>query len=217
MPGPIPIVSEEIARYLERFRRPRDPILARLEAEAAAESWPIVLPGTAALLEVIVRMRAPERALEIGTAIGYSGILIARSLPPWGNLDTVEIDPETARRAQANFREAGLAARVTVLQGSALDVLPRLEKRYDLVFIDGAKEEYAAYLALALPLMPKGAAVVVDNLLWGGRVATGSEPDPFFERTTPPIRSFNEAFLAHPDLVATIIPTGDGVGLGVKV
>jgi predicted O-methyltransferase YrrM len=217
MPGPIPIVHPDVARYLDALRPPRAGVLARLEAEAAKESWPIVAPATAACLDVLVRLLKPERVLEIGTAIGYSGIVIASALPPWGNLDTIELDPETAARAEKNFAEAGLKSKVTVLRGPAIEVMRTLERRYDLVFIDAAKEEYLAYLVLALALMPKGAGVLVDNLLWGGRVAVGPEDDAFRKTSTEEIQRFNEQFLRHPELRATILPVGDGLGFGVKV
>lgn len=217
MPGPIPIVAPEVAAYLGRFRAPRSGVLGRLEAEARAEGWPIVPPETAGLLDLLVRVLKPERVLEVGTAIGYSAIVMAGALEPWGSLDTIEKDPETAARAQRNVAEAGLAKKVVVHRGSALDVLPGLENRYDLVFIDGAKEEYPAYLVQALALMPRGATVLVDNLLWGGRVAVGSEADPFYERSTLQIRAFNDALLRDPRLRSEILPLGDGVGIGVKL
>ena len=218
MPGPVDILHPEVEKYLDSFRKPREGVLARLEAEAKVEDWPIVPPATAALLEVIVLQLKPERVLEIGTAIGYSGIVIGAALPPWGNLETIELDPETAARAEANFREAGLSKKVQVHKGPALEVLARLQNRYELVFIDAAKAEYEAYLARVLPLMPKGATVLVDNLLWGGRVASGAEPgDAFRETSTAAIRRFNEVFLRHPELRAQILPVGDGLGIGVKV
>lgn len=209
----IPIVSPEIARYLAASRAPQDPLLARLEAEAEAEDWPILHRESARLLEVLVLAARPERALEIGTAIGYSGTIIARALAPWGSLDTIEIDPATAERARKNFAEAGLAKKVQVLKGPALEVLRGLENRYDLVFIDAAKEEYEAYLAAALPRVPKGGLVLVDNLLWSGRVAAEGPA----EGATEAIRRFNARFMAHPDLRASIVPVGDGLGVAVKV
>lgn len=215
--APDRIIPAEIARYLASFRPPRDPLLARLEAEAAAEGWPIIDRETANLLEVLVRIARPERALEIGTAIGYSGILIARNLAPWANLDTIEIDPETAERARRNFAEAGLAKKVAVFKGPALHVLSTLENRYEFVFIDARKEEYERYLAAALALAPKGAVFVIDNLLWGGRVIAPPAPGAPREAETAAIRAFNERFLSHPDLCATILPVGDGLGVAVKV
>lgn len=217
MPGPVPILGPEVARYLAASLRPREGVLARLEQEARAEGVPIVGPETAAFLDLIVRLVRPERVLEVGTAIGYSGIVIASALPPWGNLETIELDPATAARARANFAEAGVAGKVLVHTGPALEVMGRLENRYDLVFIDAAKEEYEAYLALALGLMPKGAALLADNVLWGGRAAAGAEDDPFYQTTTAGIQRFNERLLSHPELRAQILAIGDGVGMAVKL
>jgi predicted O-methyltransferase YrrM len=217
MPGPIPIVAPEVARYLDAFLPPRDPLLARLESEAKAESWPIIPPQTAAYLDLLVRQLKPERILELGAAIGYSAIVMGRVMPPWGNLETIELNPETAARAERNIAEAGLKGKVAVHKGPALEVMKKLENRYDLVFVDAAKEEYLAYLTAALALMPKGATVVVDNVLWGGRVAVGAEADPFYQKTTPLLQDFNRAFLAHPLIRSTILPVGDGIGIGVKL
>jgi predicted O-methyltransferase YrrM len=213
----IDITSPEITRYLAALRPAPDPLLARLEAEAAAEGWPILHRDAARLLEVLVLAARPERALEIGTAIGYSGTIIARNLPPWGLLETIEIDAETAERAKKNFAEAGLAKKVHVLKGAALEVLRAVETRYDFVFIDAAKEEYESYLAATLPLAPKGALFVVDNLLWGGRVLAAPAAGEEREASTAAIRRFNERFLAHKDLRAAIVPVGDGIGVAVKV
>lgn len=217
MGDPIDILSPEVARYLAGFRRPRDPLLARLEKEAETEGWPILQREAAAVLELLVLLARPERALEIGTAIGYSGILIARNLPPWGNLETIEIDPETAERARRNFAEAGLASRVQIHRGPALSVLPALENRYDFVFIDAAKEEYEDYLGKLLPHVPKGGVIVADNLLWGGRVVAAPAAGEARAKETAAIRAFNDRFLSHRDLRAVILPIGDGLGVGVRV
>jgi predicted O-methyltransferase YrrM len=220
MAEPIDILAPAVRGYMAALRRPRDPLLARLEAEAREEDWPIIDRDAADVLEVLVLAARPERVLEIGTAIGYSGTLIARNLPPWGHLDTIEVDPETAERARRNFAEAGLAKKVAVHTGPALSVLPRLENRYDLVFIDAAKQEYEAYLAAALPLLPKGGVVVADNCLWHGRVVSAPLPGEERAAETEAIRRFNERLAAHPGLKAALLPIGDGgdgLGLAVKL
>ncbi|MHC4829074.1 MAG: O-methyltransferase [Planctomycetota bacterium] len=213
------ILAPGIHEYLGSFREEADPLLTRLEAEARAERIPILPPESAQFLELIARMVRPERALEIGTATGYSAIRLARAMPAWSNLDTIEIDMDIADRAWANFGEAGLQSRVNILRGPALQLLPQLQHRFDLVFIDAKKSEYLACLTLALKLMPKGACVLIDNLLWSGRVATGHrDDDPTWRReATDALVQFNEAFLDHPELQAQILPIGDGMGLGVKV
>jgi caffeoyl-CoA O-methyltransferase len=213
------ILNPAVARYLASQRGPRTGVLARLEAEAAKEGVPIVHPATAAFLEFLVLATSPERILEVGTAIGYSAILMGQHLPAWGTLDTIEVDPFAVVRARKNIDEAGLKGRVNVMPGPALKVIPTVENRYDLVFLDAAKEEYEGYLALALPLMPRGATIAVDNLLWSGRAATGDpgSDDPTDILTTRAIRAFNERFLAHPGLArAQIVAVGDGLGLAVR-
>jgi predicted O-methyltransferase YrrM len=217
MPDPIDIVAPAVTSYLAAGRTARDPLLARLEREAEEESWPIIDRAAADLLEVLVAAVKPERALEIGTAIGYSGIVIARALASWANLETIEIDPKTADRAARNFSEAGLSGRVKVHKGDALAVIRKLENRYDFVFLDAAKTMYEEALRMILPLMPKGSMVVVDNLLWSGRVVGAPAPGEARAEDTAAIRKFNEAFLKNPALRATIVPVGDGLGVAVRV
>ncbi|MFC1707682.1 O-methyltransferase [Planctomycetota bacterium] len=219
MSEPIETVVPTVKAYLEGFLSAPDELLARLEAEARAERIPIVPPETGAFLELLTRATKPERVLEVGTAIGYSTIRMARALPPWGNLDTIEVDPEVADRAQRSITEAGLQKVVRVYRGAALELIPALQNRYDMVFLDAAKTEYEGYLTLSLGLMPQGAVVVVDNLLWGGRVVAGDfEDDPQWRREdTAALQRFNEHFCNHPQLVAQILPVGDGIGVAVKV
>ena len=102
--------------------------------------------------------------------------------------------------------------RVEILKGKALDVMPHLDETFDLLFIDAVKEEYGQYLDLGLPRLRTGGVVIVDNLLWGGRVATGDT-----ESSTIALREFNTYFINHPQLLAEVLPVGDGLGYAVKV
>ena len=218
-PPPAGILAPEVAGYLAAGLAEPDALCARLREEATRERLPIAAPQTARLLELLVLLTRPERVLEVGTAIGYSAVRMGRALLPWGSLETIEKDLDMAARAEKNLEEAGLLGRSgRVLRGAALEVLPRLSNRYDMVFLDADKEGYEAQLTLALPLMPKGALLVADNLLWGGRVASGDreEDPPWRRQATSSLRRFNEALLSHPELSAQILPVGDGVGLAVR-
>lgn len=200
--------------YLDSIHPALDAVLARMEAEGERERIPIVGTAVGRLLRLLVAAVSARRVLEIGTAIGYSALWMGGALPRDGEL--VTIDPDRARtgRAQANWREAGIRARLLVRNGPALEVLPRLADPFDLAFVDAIKTEYQGYLEGLLPLLRTGGVVAVDNLLWGGR-ASGAAPDDRTEDTAA-IREFNRRFLADPRLVATILPVGDGVGIGVK-
>ena len=149
-------------------------------------------------------------------AIGYSVIHLARALPEDGLVVTIEPNEEMIRLSEAYLQRANLRARVRIERGRALEVMPRLEETFDLVFIDAVKEEYSAYLEQALPLLRVGGVVVADNLLWGGQVA-GEVRSPEQTASTQALREFNQLFVRHPQLRAEVLSVGDGLGYGVKI
>ena len=200
--------------YLERIHPRLVPVLKRIDREGGNENIPVVGTAVGRFLRVLTRAIGAKRVLEIGTAIGYSALWSGGALPRGGELVGIEPDRARAQRARMNWREAKIAAKLTLHEAPALAVLPKLAGPFDLVFIDALKEEYEAYLDGALPLLRAGGVVAVDNLLWGGR-ASGSRPDDR-AATTKAIRRFNKRFLADDRLVATIVPIGDGVGFGVR-
>lgn len=200
--------------YLDEIHPRLDAVFARMEREGERERIPIVGTAVGRLLRVLAAAVGARRVVEVGTAIGYSAIWMGAALPADGEL--VAIDPDRTRtaRAEANWREAGVKARLTVVNAPALEALPRLAGPFDLTFIDAVKTEYLAYLDAVLPLLREGGVVCADNLLWGGR-ASGSAPDDSAEDTKA-IREFNRRFLSDPRLLSTIVPVGDGLGVGVK-
>lgn len=207
-------VTDRDLGYLDELHPPLDRVLARTEEEGARENIPIVGVAVGRFLRVLAAAVRARRVLEVGTAIGYSALWMGAALPADGELLTIDPDRSRTERAERSWRESGIAARLTVLNAPALEALPRLAGPFDLAFIDALKPEYEGYLERILPLLRRGGVVAVDNLLWGGR-ASGSAPDDRGEDTRA-IRAFNRRFLSHPELVATIIPVGDGVGVGVK-
>ena len=211
------IVRREQAEYLERLHPAGDPLLAEMERYAAEHRVPVADREVALFLEITARATGARRALEIGMAIGYSVIHLARGMGEGGLVVTVEPSEEMIARAGDYVARAGLTERVRVERGFALDVLPRLSgETFDLVFLDAVKEEYEQYLELSLPLLRAGGVVVADNLLWGGQVA-GEIRDPDRTASTQALRRFNQLFVRHPQLRAQVLPVGDGLGYGVKV
>jgi predicted O-methyltransferase YrrM len=157
-----------------------------------------------------------NRILEIGTAYGYSTLWMALAQPPAGRIWT--IDPARDRTAIALdfLRRAGKDDAVEVINQPALDVLPTFpQHNLDIVFIDAVKTEYERYLELTVPLLKRSGLVLVDNLLWSGRVA--AEPSATESEDTKALRAFNRVFLQHPQLDATIVPVGDGTGIGARI
>jgi predicted O-methyltransferase YrrM len=139
MPG---IVFDAIEAYIDRLANRGDAALQAIEEQGRKEDWPIVGPAEGSLLHILAKSIRAKKILELGTAIGYSGTWLARALPPDGELVTVEWDPKTAETARRNFAKTGVAKRVRVEVGSALDVVPRLDGPFDLVFNDIDKTHY---------------------------------------------------------------------------
>jgi predicted O-methyltransferase YrrM len=145
-------------------------------------------------------------------AIGYTVIHLARGMGEQGRVVTIDPSDEMIGAATVYLKRAGLMDRVEIKRGKALEVMPQLDETFDLLFIDAVKEEYARYLDFGLPRLRTGGVVIVDNLLWGGRVASGDT-----ESSTVALREFNPYFINHPQLLAEVLPVGDGLGYAVKI
>ncbi len=214
--APDRILRTAQAAYLDRLLPPRSDVLAQIEREAKRAKVPIVDPEVGLFLDQVVRACGVRRALEVGTAIGYSGTWIASALPSDGRLVTIDVDPDRVATAKRHFAEAGVADKVECLLGPGLDVLRGIEGSFDLLFVDALKEEYRGYLLIALPKLRVGGVVVCDNLLWGGQVAEKVRKKDE-AASTEALRQFNPWFLEHPQLRAQILPLGDGTGFAVKL
>jgi predicted O-methyltransferase YrrM len=213
------------AAYLDRLQPPRDPLLAEMEAAAAEADVPIADPEVGRLLTVLARATRARRIVEIGTAIGYGALCLARGAPE-AEVVTIDRDPAMLARARGYLERAGVAGRVRLVEGAALDAIPALDGRFGLAWVDAAKAEYRRYLDLLLPKIEVGGTLAFDNLLWGGLVADpdaggeeggegegGSGPDP---ASADALRAFNGYLMMHPQLASVVLPFGDGVGLAVK-
>lgn len=211
------IIHSEQEEYLERLLPEQDPLLQEIERYAEANGIPIADPEVATFLEITVRAIRAERVLEVGTAIGYADIFMARAMSPQGRVVTIDISAEMIERAKAYVKRAGLEDHVEFHEGPALTVIPTLKGPFDLVYLDAVKEEYRDYLDLALPLMGIGGIVVCDNVLWRGQVASGRLLAEQYRRSTEALRGFNAYLTHHPQLLAQILPVGDGLAYGVKV
>jgi len=210
------VAQDSDREYLTRSHQSPPAPLLELEQLGKRDGIPIVSRETGRLLSTLVHAMQANRILEIGTAYGYSTLWMALALPPAGRIWT--IDPDRSRTAIALdfLGRAGKADAVEVINQPALDVLPSFpQHNLDIVFIDALKDEYEGYLDLAVPLLKRSGLVVVDNLLWSGRAAAAPGPDDSVD--TKAIRAFNRKFLTDPRLDATIIPLGDGTGIGARI
>jgi caffeoyl-CoA O-methyltransferase len=208
------LLRPEQESYLERLLPPRDPILREMEEQAREESIPISDPEVGRLLSILARSTGARRILEVGTAIGYGTLCLARGAAE-ARVVSVDIDPERLARARAFLERAGVADRVELIEGAALDVLARLEGQFDLVYVDAIKPEYRRYLDLILPKLRVGGTIIADNLLWKGQVAAPPEDGEEDEQATA-LRAFNGYLMMHPQLQAIVLPLGDGLGIATK-
>jgi len=209
-----PITTAASLQFTERFVTEDEHLQdARRRAEQVGISP--VGPGTGAALRLLTSLLDARAVVEIGTGTGVSGLWLLRGMRTDGILTTVDIEAEHQRLAKQSFVEAGIASqRARTISGAALDVLPRLtDGHYDLVFCDGDKREYDAYLTEALRLLRPGGVVVFDNALWHDRVADPAQRD----EETVTVRDLGKRVAEHDDLVAVLLPVGDGLLCAKKV
>jgi predicted O-methyltransferase YrrM len=211
------IVPDAVEAYLAGLNHLADPVLQEIAREGEAQDLPLIDPEVGALLRILATATGATRILEIGTAIGYSGIWLAGALPPTGMLLTMEMDPERARVARDNFARAGLGARTNVIIGDAKRNLSKVAGPFDLIFQDGDKRLYSAMLDRLVDLLRPGGLLVTDNVLWDGEVVPG------FKRSrtrdgadTAAIAEYNERLSRHPAMMTTIVPLRDGVSVSAK-
>jgi predicted O-methyltransferase YrrM len=211
------IVPDLVERYLSGLNRQADTVLLDIARTGGEQDLPLVDAEVGALLRVLALAVRARRILEIGTAIGYSGIWLAGALPSDGMLMTLEMDPERVRAARANFERAGLADRVSVVAGDAQRMIAKVAGPFDLIFQDGAKELYVPLLERTVELLRPGGLLVTDNVLWDGEVVPGFVPAPQRDAAdTRAIAEYNERLNAHPQLVTATVPLRDGVAISVK-
>lgn len=202
--------------YLHRLHPDPPQLLLELETMGRGDRIPIVSRSTGRLLSTLVHAMQANRILEIGTAYGYSTLWMALAMPSAGRIWTIDPDRKRTDIALDFLRRAGKAEAVDVINQPALEVLRTFPQRnLDIVFIDALKSEYEGYLDLTVPLLKRSGLVIVDNLTWDGLCA--QEPSADDSSDTLALRAFNEKFLNHPLLDATIIPLGDGTGIGARI
>lgn len=210
------IIYKNQLDYLNSLRNKPEPLIKEMEEYAQANNIPILDWNSAELLEQIVLTIRPKRVLEIGTAIGYSSIRIARVLKKKSYIDTIEKSLDNIALANDFISRAGFESKIKLIEGNALILLPQLEKKYDLIFLDADKQDYEKLFYYSLVLLKRGGVIFVDNLLWHGYAASSKVPPPY-KNSAKIIREFNKMFVSQSNLKTTILPVGDGIGIGVKL
>jgi len=202
-------------KYLRQFKKEDDPLILEMEQYAKEHNIPILSWQAADFLEQVVVLLNPKRVLEIGTAIAYSTIRIAKNLKKKSVVHTLEMSENNAAIAKENIEKSGLGNKIELKTGNALTIMPQLQKKYDLIFLDADKEDYKRLFDYSMILLKKDGVIFIDNLLWQGFAATKKVPKEY-KNSTKHIREFNKIFMNQQSLLSTIHLVGDGIGLGIK-
>lgn len=205
------MLSEQIENYILLHTTEEDPLLHELYRETNLKTvYPHMLSGhlQGRVLEMLSRMINPMNILEIGTFTGYSAICLARGLKPGGKLVTIEVNPEYAEIAKRYFDRAGLNDFIEQVAGHALEKIPGLNRKWNLVFIDADKENYLDYYNLVIDRLTTGGYIFVDNVLWDGKVL---EPKAKQDKETRGISSFNEFIRTDARVEHVLLPVRDGL------
>ena len=211
------IVDERMVTYIHSLETPEEPIIEQIEQEAKETFVPIIRKETQSFMKVLLLMKKPVRVLEVGTAIGYSAILMSHYLPKDGRITTIEKYEKRIPIARENFSRAAVADRITLLEGDALEIMKSLEEPFDFIFMDAAKGQYIHYLPEAIRLLAPEGVLMSDNVLQDGDVI---ESRFAVERRNRTIHSRMREYLyelKHNERLQTsILPLGDGVALSIK-
>jgi len=209
------ILEEVVESYLRDLRPERSDVMREMEEHAERDSIPIVHWETGRLLAVLCRVLDPV-VLEVGTAIGYSTLHMAQELRG-GRVVTLERDPERAAQARSYLGRGGVAERVEIVEGDALETLAGLDGPFDVLFVDASKGEYARYIELAEPKLSERALMVVDNLLMSGEVALPEGADTNWNPDSlASARRLNAELIGSGDWLACVLPVGDGIGVAAR-
>jgi predicted O-methyltransferase YrrM len=202
-------IDKEINSYAESHTAPETSLLKRINRDTYAYVMkPRMMSGhmQGRILSMISSMIGPSAILEIGTYTGYSAICLCEGLKPGGKLVTIERNEELEERLNGYFKEAGLEKSIDLRIGNALEVLPVLDGKFDLVFIDADKENYSNYFDLVIDKVPAGGYILADNVLWSGKVLDLS-PD----KDTKAVQAFNDKVHNDPRVENVLMPVRDGI------
>ncbi len=205
-------------KYVDSLYAPEDSgLMAIRERLVSANRWGVNIGANEGkILQILMKLTKASQVVEIGTLFGYSGVWIARVLPAEGRLFTIERDHDCVRMAKKAFQECGVADRVTLIEGDALDALKDLEGPFDLVFIDANKQAYPQYLEWAAANVRRGGLIVADNTLLGGHVAVDEKPEQLSRAQYANMRAFNEAIARDERFFGTIFPTDEGLTVAIR-
>jgi len=205
---------EYIIRYLRDSIPERQGLLKEMEEFAHSYSVPISQPESIRFIEVLLKIKPAEKILEVGTAIGYSAIIMAKA--SGGEVTTIELSDDAYRKANEFISRSDVADKINVIHGDANEVLPDLEGSFDFIFVDAAKGQYNDFLPHCMRLLKKGGVLVSDNILYKGMTATDELLTHRKITIVKRLRSYIETLKESKELSTAIIPIGDGIALSFK-
>ena len=211
------IVDERIVTFINSLDTKNSELLETIEREARADDVPIIRREMQSFLKVLLLLKKPANILEVGTAVGFSALLMSEYIPAGSRITTIENYGKRIPVARNNFRRAGKEDRITLIEGDAAEVLKTLEGSYDFIFMDAAKGQYIHFLPEIMRLLPPGGCLVSDNVMQDGDVI---ESRLAVERRNRTIHARMREYLYelkhHEKLETSVIPLGDGVAVSVK-
>lgn len=211
------ICYDYINEYIRNTIKKDEGFLLEMRNYAEENHVPIVQPEVAKLLTVLGFMLKPSKILEVGTAIGYSSILLSSILAPGGTIDTIESSDTMVELARENVKKAGCKDIINVIEGDAMDVLPYLDKKYDFIFLDAAKGQYPEFFPFCFRLLNVGGILVTDNVLYKGMVANDELVVRRKKTIVKRLREYLHDICNNPSLETSILPIGDGVAISYHV
>jgi caffeoyl-CoA O-methyltransferase len=211
------LLNEKLDEYIDNHTSLEDEVLFELNRETHLKTYyPRMLSGKVQgkFLEMIVQMIKPTRILEIGTFTGYSAIAMAKGLPENGKITTLEVNPEMEIFIRKFIKKSGLENKIELLIGNAVEIIPELEEKFGLVFIDADKEQYIDYYNLSMKKLEPGGFILADNVLWSGKVL---EIDENSDKETKGIKAFNDFVASDPRVEQVVLSVRDGLLLARKL
>ncbi len=211
------IVDERITSYIHSLIPDEQGVIGEIEQNALQEEVPIIRKETKEWIKTMLLIKKPLRVLEVGTAVGFSAIYMSRFLPEEGHITTIENWEPRIQKAKENFAKAGVADKITLLEGDAAEILKDLTGHYDFIFMDAAKGQYIHYLPDVIRLLAKDGVLISDNVLQDGDILNSRY---IVERRNRTIHSRMREYLYQlmqdERLETSILPLGDGVALSVR-
>lgn len=206
-----PVVKEEIVSFMRTKQKQNESFLAEIEAFARQENIPIIQHEVVTYFRVLLQTIQPKAILEVGTAIGFSALLMAENVPT-ASITTIDRNPEMIELAKKNFEKYDSRHQISLLEGDAADILSTLNQEFDFVFLDSAKSKYIVFLPEILRNLKVGGIIIIDDVFQGGDIAKPIEEVRRGQRTIyRGLHKLFQATLDHPDLSASLIPLSDGL------